>query len=564
MNKVLVILFTCLVSLPIQAQNRDLPGPSGNLQTIPSGSYIIPMDNTLQVNSSGLFNLKAYGLIVHLLNNKVKIRWAIRAGKLKDGIDFSAMAEQIKPAPIAGASLRNFKAGPFIIFASDTSGVAALVDAYYTAFSLTGANRPSVYRLSSGATNVDIRYNLSGFRPKAAILTDGGKASFHIAYMTAAGIPAMSYATSAGNNLIEECFTFASEPHNSASGPVVDATITAIRNFVSNGGNFLAQCEAVNNYENNPLGRFQTTGGIVITNSAVNTTCEHVNADLSYSQFDGPFDMSYEGSVTNWQIVGSAANNEHNHITGTGSLSSSIGASVSKMTNHIYGSLVFYLGSHTFSPSGVTGTNGIRMYMNAFLTPSYSNCSSRSNEWVLASELVSFSASKENNATVFNWTISTNEKIREFVIEKSRNGIDFIHAGKVTASAITGRRSYEFIDAGQEVFSHFRLKIVNQNNDAEYSQIIILRSDVNHQKPLQIITNPFTDRIYMNYFSASVETVTIKLLDQTGAVMYSEEKPCVQGMNGLSIKTDRLAGRSYYLVQVNAQNGSYSQLVLKL
>ncbi len=73
------------------AQNTELPPPSSNLQTLPRGSYVIPMDNTLQTDNvigAGVFNLNSYGLVVHLLNNQVKIKWVIKAGKAKDGIDW--------------------------------------------------------------------------------------------------------------------------------------------------------------------------------------------------------------------------------------------------------------------------------------------------------------------------------------------------------------------------------------------------------------------------------------------------------------------------------------------
>ena len=282
----LTILYSCFCLL-LQAQTTDLPGPTANLQTLPAGSYVIAMDNTLQTNSTGDFNLKAYGLIVYLLNNNVRIKWSIKAGKAKDGVDFTATAEQIKPTLVSGGVSRDFKAGPFLILSSDTSGVASLIDAFYAANALTGANRPQVYRLTASASNVDIRYDLKGFRPKAAILTDGGNQKFHLEYMTAAAIPLESYATSMGTDLLTNCFTFASEPHNNKSRPAVNNAISAIKDFVTKGGNFLAQCEAIANYENNPLGRFQTTGGITISNAKIGSTLTYPNPDLSFSQFEG-------------------------------------------------------------------------------------------------------------------------------------------------------------------------------------------------------------------------------------------------------------------------------------
>lgn len=88
---------------------NDLPSPSPNIQTITSGSLVIPMDNAMQ-SVSGYFNLKAYGLVNHLLQNNIPVKWAIKAGKSKDGIDFSADAQRVKPS-VQFANWFDFKCG---------------------------------------------------------------------------------------------------------------------------------------------------------------------------------------------------------------------------------------------------------------------------------------------------------------------------------------------------------------------------------------------------------------------------------------------------------------------
>src|ERR1041384_6975537 len=101
-----------LVSTTADAQN-DLPGPSSNIQSIKVGSLVIGMDTITQV-LPGYFNLKAYGLVNKLLQNNIPVMWAIKAGKLKDGADFTVTAQQIYPGLLASKSY-TFRAGPFII-----------------------------------------------------------------------------------------------------------------------------------------------------------------------------------------------------------------------------------------------------------------------------------------------------------------------------------------------------------------------------------------------------------------------------------------------------------------
>jgi hypothetical protein len=369
MKKFIFLVIISAFIVPF-AQSQDLPAPSSNLQTLPVGSYVVAMDNTNQ-GASGLMNIKAYGLVVTLLNNNVKVKWIINSTKVKDGIDFSVNATQIRPSLVSAANL-SFKAGPFVIFAEDTTGVAAIVQTFNTAQS----TNVRLYR-TNATVSVDVRYDMTGFRPKAAILDDGTNADIHTGYMAAAGIPVTNFFVElTGANLQTQCYTFASEPHNTEANTTL---INAIKSFVLNGGNFLAQCEAVRTYENNANGRFQTTGGSGLekgaggNSNATITTADVAfpNAALSYSQFEGAFNMNLGGSLRNWRLTTGTSyhNNAHDHVEGA-VLSSAVSASVSKLTPaNQRGGLVFYLGNHEYNLSNISNINGMRMYMNAFLTP---------------------------------------------------------------------------------------------------------------------------------------------------------------------------------------------------
>src|SRR5688572_15412352 len=112
-NRLLFILLMQTIMSVANAQ--DLPGPPASSTLLPRGSYVIAMDNTYQLNTAGMFNLKAYGLVVHLLNNGVKVKWVIRAGKSKDGIDFTVLTNRLRPNVVADGLSRGFKGGPFVV-----------------------------------------------------------------------------------------------------------------------------------------------------------------------------------------------------------------------------------------------------------------------------------------------------------------------------------------------------------------------------------------------------------------------------------------------------------------
>lgn len=397
MKKILLItVLFALVRANIIAQMPDLQSAATSYQptTLPTGSYVIPMDNTNQGNGT-IFNVKAYGLIVYLLNNNVRLRWVIQPGKAKDANDFSVNASRVKPSVVA-TSLKNFKAGPFVIFAGDfnETTVNGLIDTYNNTFN--SGTDINVFKTTADVT-VDVRYDyqINGviWKPNAAVLDDGGNADIHAGYFVLAGITfgANGTTTLSGNgklsgtatkatnweiqtspDFVTNCFTFASEPHNTTAPNNV---ISGIRNFVQGGGNFLAQCEAVNSYENNVLGRFQTVNGVTDADYLANTQSTATSFPspyLSYSQFEGAFSINKGGSLQNWRInAGGTINNQHDHCKASGD-PTVIGAMVSKLLpSSQLGGMVFYLGNHTFGDDFTNqyAVNGFRMYMNAFLTP---------------------------------------------------------------------------------------------------------------------------------------------------------------------------------------------------
>ena len=366
---------------PARAQNPDLPPAIASPVLAPVGTLVLAMDNANQGNGNA-FNVKAYGLAVHLLNNKVPLRWIIRSGKGKDEADFTALATRVVPRTAGSlATARSFRAGPLLVLPRDTAGVRALA----AAFNAAQGTAVQLYALQNAAT-VDVRYVLNQ-RPVAAILNDGGNAAIHQRYMRLAGISGNdnvaalrsqdNYATQVAVNLDSQtdCFTFASEPHSTnTAGGVVEA----IGRFVGRGGNFLAECEAVVTYENYANGRFQTTNGVTDADVRDNAARRYPAPDQPFAQFEGEFKAStLGGSVTNWRLASGSAfqHGGHPQVALASPNADVLEASVADQYAG-RGGLVFYLGGHQYNGNTESDLNGQRLYLNAFLTPAttYQNC----------------------------------------------------------------------------------------------------------------------------------------------------------------------------------------------
>lgn len=573
MKKIVPVLLCLFTVMSVNAQsNKDLPSPVANLQTLAAGSYVIPMDNNLQLNAGGYFNLKSYGLIIHLLNNGVRVKWAIAAGKAKDGIDFSGTAIRILPSATALPAVYNFRAGPFVISAADTSGVAAIVQAYYTNNSLTGNNRPAVYRLTLASFNVDIRYNLTGFIPKALVLNDGANTAVHLNYMTKASIPTTNYTTGSALDLLSRCFTFATEPHIDEN--VMNTSYAdAVRIFVSYGGNFLAQCEAVLSYENRSNGHFQSTDGFTKVNTMLTSEqTVYSNPDLAYSQYHGVFRIAQGGSVRNWVLSSGSSyqNNAHDHATGPSN--TPVGASVSKINSSTQaGGLIHYIGSHEFtSEINIESINGIRMYMNAFLTPTGLglNCGTTGQVLiaVLSLKLEEFMAQQKNEHAELTWATPQTSTASQFIVERSTDGISFREAGIVFSKTGTVEAvSYKFkepIRSANGTSIYYRIRTEDNRGKYEYSEVRVLKiGAANGPATITTFPNPVVNKVMITLPAGwNGKPISYEMVDLNGKTVARFAGTVNSQTQELNVA--HLTG-GYYYMRVSCNGEQISKKILK-
>ncbi len=343
----LATLLITLIHAPNRAFAQDLPFPSSNQQLVPKGSLVIPMDNDKQ-SLVGPFNIRAYGLVNDLLQNDIPVKWAIRAGKAKDAVDFTAMAGQVSPS--AGApALASFSGGPFVVH-----------EAYATQALARAALFPTVtvYELTEDIL-VDVRHEMT-FKPLAFV--NATNSSIATDVLDAAGIS--DYVI--GNDfslLTGSCYTLVMEPHTDDNSGV-----SAVRSFLQSGGNLLAQCRSVDTYENDVNGKFVTTLGLAENN--IGNALAYTNPDLPFSQFVGALDPAPGGSHQDWELLPGSVFQSSGHIQ-----LDNVGASPpthAALVSTIYagqGGMAFYLGGHDWDGNDLVTINGQRMMLNALMTP---------------------------------------------------------------------------------------------------------------------------------------------------------------------------------------------------
>lgn len=361
----------CLIALAVSAQAPPaVPPPPEN---IPTGALIIPMDNVNQGNAGGTtFNLRAYGLANLFLQNNIPVKWAIKPGKAKDDIDFSAAVTRIAGAAGVASGTVNFSGGPFIVPVEyDTASLRNLITTF------NGGGTDVVVYKTTAATTADVRYTLT-HKPKIAVGPDGGNfgTGVHQTLFQAAGIPNFDSVTDDIINT-NACYTLATQAHSTSS-----TFVNLYRQFVLSGGNLLLQCASINTFENNANGHFQTTNpgySVFGTNdsTAVNTTLVYPEGAMPFNQFIGIL-ANQDGAITEYAYApgGAAANGNRVSVRNSGADSAKFVATVSELGGvpGVAGSAVFELGGHDYTrtdtgASAIARLNGQRMILNAVFVP---------------------------------------------------------------------------------------------------------------------------------------------------------------------------------------------------
>jgi len=553
-----------LIGVEFELAAQDIPGASPNLQTAPAGTLVIAMDNANQATSlinasSGtyLFNLKAYGLVTLLRNAGIYVNWVINTGKAKDGIDFTGTAERLYPSYVPPQSL-NFRAGPFLVFPSDTVGADYLVQWFN--YSLPDSSKVKVYRLTADA-NVDVRYTLNT-PPRIALLHDS--CDIHRNFLEIASTPTVNYDCLANaSGLISGCYTIVTVPH-SVSNDLAAFDSDSIYNFVMAGGNMLAACEGIETFEN--LRRYQSTTGTITkgTGGGHNNNVFYDNVDLAYSQFQGSYRPRTRGALQVWRYNSATRNNFYSVVRSrpTANGTDHYAAAACKMTSDL-GSLVFYHGNHefyTYDCHTCTSAdlvneqeiNGIRLYLNAVQMPTkIIPCV------VLDVKLGNFTATKQDDETILlKWNTFSENNNNYFVVEHSADGKHFTGIGKISSNGNTSSGySYDHIHADPVNGSNFyRLKMVDISGRAAYSSIrrVIFGKGA---RSISTFPNPAKDKATLMLDAKDGEELFIKLVDGTGRIVKQQIVIVTSQQSELNLEGMR-AG-VYALIAVNRKGEQF-------
>ncbi len=120
--------------------------------------------------------------------------------------------------------------------------------------------------------------------------------------------------------------------------------------------------------------------------------------------------------------------------------------------------------------------------------------------------LLNFNANYTGTSVKLNWNTANEINVKNYIIQRSTDGINFINIGVVHAIGNSYSNTYSYIDAtfnGDKLY--YRLQSVDLNGTYKNSTIIIINTKLKNQ--LQVFPNPTTDFITIVTLKSSKQTI---------------------------------------------------------
>lgn len=182
---------------------------------------------------------------------------------------------------------------------------------------------------------------------------------------------------------------------------------------------------------------------------------------------------------------------------------------------------------------------------------------------ILPVNFIDFTASRQTNIVMLNWTTSREDNSKYYVIERGINGIHYDSIGLVRAIGTAGVVThYQFADPLPAIGdNYYRLKQVDKDNSYRYSTVENLYvGEVGFR--FSIINNPAYEQLKLKVQSIRSGKLHLQVRESGGRLLLQQEKMFVQGSSIHSIPIAKLAA-GIYLITVQAGTISTSDIFIK-
>jgi hypothetical protein len=171
---------------------------------------------------------------------------------------------------------------------------------------------------------------------------------------------------------------------------------------------------------------------------------------------------------------------------------------------------------------------------------------------VLSATFLDLTAQQENSLVTVRWEVSQEVNTREYLVEKSLDGINFTTIGHVPYKTSTTDESYYEYPDNSGLNSgnlwYYRIKEVETSGQSMYSKIVSIRVGGLSGK-LSVYPNPTKGSATVSFVSSAQGAISLRLFDLKGSVVWQQLYQANAGQNTLQLDNIRTIPDGMYILQ---------------
>ena len=180
--------------------------------------------------------------------------------------------------------------------------------------------------------------------------------------------------------------------------------------------------------------------------------------------------------------------------------------------------------------------------------------------------LLSFSGKGEENNNHLFWETAEEINVNHFELEFSGDGIQFNKVADIKAvgnSTVKSMYSYIHNPSVLKPVYYYRLKMVDNNGQFKYSNMVTIKSTTGNFSITNINPNPFVNLIDLNITALKAQPVMVNIYDVQGRIQLQKNVELQSGINQIElIGLDKFVS-GIYLLEISAEGQRIVQKIMK-
>lgn len=184
---------------------------------------------------------------------------------------------------------------------------------------------------------------------------------------------------------------------------------------------------------------------------------------------------------------------------------------------------------------------------------------------LLPSNKIDFTGKLNSGLVNLDWSVTSNNEVKYFTIEKSTDGVHYTYAGNVNAANTWS--AYAAYKANDGVFGlkastvYYRIRITGNSGNITYSKVVEIPLAVNNLS-VALAPNPVKNTLWVNVASNADKDVQVLIYDLTGKLMKTASAHVLKGYSSIRLNDFSGWAKGVYTVKVLSGNDAFVQKML--